>query len=206
MDFLRRQPVWLLLAVSSGACAAINGVFAKLTTTELTNSIASGLSSALGLSQSNTFVNILLRGTFFGLNLLFNFAMWALFTAALTRSSSTTRVSIVNVSTNFVVTAFAGVIIFSEKLKGWWWAGAALLAAGNVIIGRSREDGEKKVGDVVGSGLAQAESDRLLGGEEQEQEADVIDLGEEVLGSPNDEGKEDLDEEHPDEPSKRQGS
>jgi hypothetical protein len=27
---LRRQPVWLLLAVTSGACAAFNGVFAKL--------------------------------------------------------------------------------------------------------------------------------------------------------------------------------
>ena len=29
-DFLRRQPVWMVLAVSSGACAAFNGVFAKL--------------------------------------------------------------------------------------------------------------------------------------------------------------------------------
>ena len=30
MDILRRQPVWIILAVSSGACAALNGVFAKL--------------------------------------------------------------------------------------------------------------------------------------------------------------------------------
>ena len=28
--FLHRQPVWLLLAVASGSCAAFNGVFAKL--------------------------------------------------------------------------------------------------------------------------------------------------------------------------------
>jgi hypothetical protein len=27
---LRRQPVWLILAIASGACAACNGVFAKL--------------------------------------------------------------------------------------------------------------------------------------------------------------------------------
>lgn len=27
---LRRQPVWIVLAVSSGTCAAFNGVFAKL--------------------------------------------------------------------------------------------------------------------------------------------------------------------------------
>jgi hypothetical protein len=26
----RRQPVWLILAIASGACAACNGVFAKL--------------------------------------------------------------------------------------------------------------------------------------------------------------------------------
>lgn len=30
MDWLRRQPVWIILAVASGTCAAINGVFAKL--------------------------------------------------------------------------------------------------------------------------------------------------------------------------------
>ena len=29
-DFIRRQPVWLLLAAASGMCAAFNGVFAKL--------------------------------------------------------------------------------------------------------------------------------------------------------------------------------
>lgn len=30
MEWLRRQPLWIVLAVASGACAAINGVFAKL--------------------------------------------------------------------------------------------------------------------------------------------------------------------------------
>jgi hypothetical protein len=30
VQYLRKQPVWIVLAVSSGACAAINGVFAKL--------------------------------------------------------------------------------------------------------------------------------------------------------------------------------
>jgi len=29
-NFLRNQPVWLILAVASGSCAAFNGVFAKL--------------------------------------------------------------------------------------------------------------------------------------------------------------------------------
>ena len=30
MDWIRSQPLWIVLAVSSGACAAVNGVFAKL--------------------------------------------------------------------------------------------------------------------------------------------------------------------------------
>lgn len=30
MDWIKRQPVWMVLAIASGACAAINGVFAKL--------------------------------------------------------------------------------------------------------------------------------------------------------------------------------
>jgi hypothetical protein len=29
-QILRKQPVWLLLAIASGSCAAFNGVFAKL--------------------------------------------------------------------------------------------------------------------------------------------------------------------------------
>ncbi len=29
-QILRKQPLWLLLAIASGSCAAFNGVFAKL--------------------------------------------------------------------------------------------------------------------------------------------------------------------------------
>lgn len=89
-------------------------------------------------------INYILRAVFFGLNLAFNVAMWALFTAALTRASSTTRVSIVNVSANFVVTALLGLVIFGEKLPPLWWVGAALLAAGNVVIGRREETGKER--------------------------------------------------------------
>jgi hypothetical protein len=69
--------------------------------------------------------------------------MWALFTKALARGTSTTQVSIINTSSNFMVTAILGFIIFSESLPPLWWLGAALLVAGNVIIGR-REEGEVK--------------------------------------------------------------
>ncbi len=65
--------------------------------------------------------------------------MWSLFTTALARGTSTTQVSIMNTSTNFMITAFLGWAIFSENLPPMWFAGAALLVAGNVIIGRKDE-------------------------------------------------------------------
>ncbi|EHY52716.1 hypothetical protein ABEF92_003364 [Exophiala dermatitidis] len=143
---LRRQPVWVVLAVSSGACAAFNGVFAKLTTTALTSTLSSHIATLFSLSPTNGVVEFLVRGTFFLLNLAFNAAMWALFTAALTRSDSTTRVSIVNVSANFMITAILGWMVFNEKLNGMFWGGAALLAAGNVVIGRREEQKPAAVG------------------------------------------------------------
>jgi hypothetical protein len=96
---------------------------------------------------------------FFALNLLFNAIMWGLFTRALTLASSTVRVSIINTSANFMLTAVLGALIFSESLPGVWWIGAAMLVAGSVIIG-SREEG-KKTGD-AGTGGAEP----LLAGQE----------------------------------------
>jgi hypothetical protein len=68
--------------------------------------------------------------------------MWGLFTRALTLATSTVRVSVINTSANFMVTAVLGALIFSESLPGLWWLGAAFLVAGSVIIG-SREEGNK---------------------------------------------------------------
>jgi len=106
--------------------------------------------------------------------------MWALFTAALTRSSSTTRVSIVNVSANFFITAVLGAMIFGEKLPLAWWLGAGLLAAGNVVIGR-REEAEKPGGTV---GLDETrhgaqEAENLLF---EDQDEDLLELRESFEG------------------------
>ncbi|MCJ1470594.1 hypothetical protein MMC07_009240 [Pseudocyphellaria aurata] len=137
------QSPWLALAAASGACAAFNGGFAKLTTTELTSSWASAIATTIGLSASNRIVEFFIRATCFLLNLAFNALMWALFTAALTRASSTTRVSIINTSSNFMLTALLGLIVFGERLPPLWWLGAGFLVAGNVVIGRRQEDAER---------------------------------------------------------------
>ncbi|KIW39318.1 uncharacterized protein PV06_09101 [Exophiala oligosperma] len=121
--------------------------FVSSTTTALTSTLSSHIATFFSLSASNKVVEFLVRGTFFLLNLAFNAAMWALFTAALTRGDSTTRVSIVNVSANFVITAVLGWMVFGEKLSGLWFLGAGLLAVGNVVIGR-REEGKKPGGSI----------------------------------------------------------
>lgn len=38
-----------------------------------------------------------------------------------------------------MITAVLGAVIFSESLPPLWWAGAALLVAGNVVVGRKDE-------------------------------------------------------------------
>jgi len=195
---MSRKTQWMILAAASGACAAFNGVFAKLTTTELTTSFATGIANLLGLSNIEKGVEVVVRAIFFGLNLIFNGIMWALFTKALARGTSTTQVSILNTSSNFMITALLGLIIFSESLPPLWFLGAALLVAGNVIIGRrdesdsdkARDGGDEESG--TGEGYANGEErGELLEGEgleldedlelerkrKQEEEEDILHLG-----------------------------
>lgn len=96
--------------------------------------------------------------------------MWALFTAALTRATSTTRVSIINTSSNFMFTAFLGFVIFKESLPPLWWLGAAGLVVGNVIIGRREEEGDgAKAEEREGEGEEDSERERE-GYRDQEEE------------------------------------
>jgi hypothetical protein len=74
--------------------------------------------------------------------------MWTLFTTALARGNSTTQVSILNTSSNFVITALLGLAVFSESLPPLWWLGASLLVAGSVIVGR-KDESATSTGEVV---------------------------------------------------------
>ncbi|CZS88631.1 uncharacterized protein RAG0_00313 [Rhynchosporium agropyri] len=168
MENLNRKSQWIVLALTSGGCAAFNGVFAKLTTTELTTTFSKSIANTISLGSVEGGVEVVVRATFFALNLIFNGIMWTLFTKALARGTSTTQVSILNTSANFMFTAVMGWLIFSESLPPLWFLGAALLVAGNVIIGR-RDEGERNDADVQGrerrSEEDAAEGEDLLGGE-----------------------------------------
>jgi drug/metabolite transporter (DMT)-like permease len=98
--------------------------------------------------------------------------MWSLFTTALARGTSTTQVSIMNTSTNFLLTALMGLFIFGEDLPPMWWVGATLLVAGSVIVGRKDES--------VDEAAAQAGYVRVPTGDEEDAKSDdedVADLG-----------------------------
>ncbi|OJJ50810.1 hypothetical protein ASPZODRAFT_268230 [Penicilliopsis zonata CBS 506.65] len=120
---------WILLALASGAFAALNGLFAKLTTDNITASIANSLSLP----------EVVVRAVFLGLNFLCNFIMWALFTRALTASPSTTKVSITNASANFLLTALLGMVVFRESVGGLWWLGAGMMGGGCILVGMREE-------------------------------------------------------------------
>ncbi|KAI9667647.1 MAG: hypothetical protein M1821_000464 [Bathelium mastoideum] len=146
---------WLIFAIASGGCAALNGVFAKLTTTAMTSTWASSISLAFGLSPGNRFFDLLIRATMFGLNLLFNVIMWTLFTRALTLATSTTRVAVLNTAANFLLTALLSLLVFAESLPPLWFLGAGLLVAGSVIIGardEGKEAGKMSTGSVGTAG------------------------------------------------------
>lgn len=223
---------WIALALASGACAAFNGVFAKLhvldlghcfrplfsssflladdlprTTTELTTRLSQAVAQAIGLDAAESAVEVVVRGVCVlslskgrgcpRLSVIFFFSrladpfprlslhstscstvwcvshtllsspmampdqrqMWTLFTRALAVGHSATQVSIMNTSTNFVLTALLGFAIFSEALPPLWWAGATLLVAGNVIIGSKDEGKTGSDAAEAGSSLPEDEAD-----------------------------------------------
>lgn len=80
------------------------------------------------------------------------------------------HVSVLNTSTNFLVAATAGYLVFGEKLPGLWWVGAALLVGGCLLIGRREGGSEALMG-------AHGEEGSIRVGE-GEQELDKV--GEEV--------------------------
>ncbi|CAM1511208.1 Fc.00g087210.m01.CDS01 [Cosmosporella sp. VM-42] len=177
---LRTQ--WMFFAVASGACAAFNGVFAKL------------IADLLSLSSHENIVEAVVRGvnsqphppstshadisqTFFALNLTFNGIMWTLFTTALARGTSTTQVSIMNTSTNFMLTALLGFFIFSEALPPMWWGGAAFLVVGNVIVGRKDETKEAGVAAEGGYVPVPEEEAELRRKDSEDEDVDLGILG-----------------------------
>ncbi|QDS73492.1 hypothetical protein FKW77_009206 [Venturia effusa] len=134
------QTAWQTIAITSGMFAALNGVFAKLTTNDLTSSWSAMISDALSINATaaELILRIAVGLSSFGLSA----TMWTFYTKALANSPSAVHVNIVNTTSNFLITAILGALIFGEKLPALWFLGAAFLVTGGVIIGRREEKGE----------------------------------------------------------------
>ncbi|KAM5476105.1 hypothetical protein MauCBS54593_000788 [Microsporum audouinii] len=180
-DEMRSQhSIWLTLALASGAFAAMNRLFAKLTTTELTTSISRAISHLFSSSKTTTTLDVaveyIVRVAFFGLNLLSNFIMWTLFTRALTASPSTTKVTITNTTANFLVTGVLGMLVFRENVNAQWLLGAALMAAGCIIVGM-REKQEDEAAD-ASAGDEEDDEIGLTGNRKPDEDDNLIALEE----------------------------
>lgn len=93
-----------------------------------------------------------------------------------------------------MITAVLGFIIFSESLPPLWFLGAALLVAGNVIIGRREED-EK--GDSSAHDMENGEGRTRTGSEGEESEGllgEELELGGGIVegADEDDKGNEDV--------------
>ena len=142
------------------------------TTASLTTTLATFLSTHLSLPAE--YVNPVIRTAFFLLNLLSNAIMWALFTRALTAHPSATKVSLINTSANFLVTAVLGTLIFTESLPPGWFGGAALLVLGTLIIGRDRGGEPIAIAGDEEEGESGAATPRVGMGFEKDEDGDEV--------------------------------
>lgn len=62
MPMSHQQTQWLMYAIASGGRAAMNGVFAKLTTTKFTTTWATAISHLPGADEPSTIVEFLVKG------------------------------------------------------------------------------------------------------------------------------------------------
>jgi uncharacterized membrane protein len=132
-------------ALLSGMSAAGASLFGKLALEERTVAIASHVQTMLarlGLEEllDMAYTVWLTRALFIGGMIAANAAMWAFFTLSLNRTSSSARVTVINSCANFCFTAIFGHLCFGEPLALRWWFGAALMAAGGVLVAQPTDN------------------------------------------------------------------
>ncbi|KAI9151030.1 hypothetical protein H9P43_009645 [Blastocladiella emersonii ATCC 22665] len=114
-----------LLAVVSGACAALAAASTKLL-------VHPALQSLLGRSEDD----LLLRAACLLAVAGTNGAMWYTFSRALARARTTVQVTTLNTFTNMLCTALLGTFAFGESLPARFWAGLLLVCAGTLLLNR----------------------------------------------------------------------
>ncbi|XP_022904379.1 transmembrane protein 42 [Onthophagus taurus] len=108
-------------AITSGSFAAAGSIFGKLTGHEYFEG------------------NILLKLICFILMLICNACVWTFFVKALQNCKSSLSATLISTSTNYIVTALFGFLIFEEVTSILWWFGSSLVVLGLILIVHDQE-------------------------------------------------------------------
>lgn len=135
----RNAPMFLINASFAGACGALSGVVGKLAVESArVPSLVRASAATLRLDPQTTaiaqaVVPWLMRLLFFVLNAVLTGSMWRFYLKALSQGP-TPVCNILNTGTNFIVSAFAGLLFFAEEVTPVWGAGALLIVLGLALV------------------------------------------------------------------------
>ncbi|XP_048403896.1 transmembrane protein 42a [Stegostoma tigrinum] len=121
----------LALALAAGSLGALASTAAKLSL---------GAGNDLGWVDRGKaeWLHILLQVGCGGMAFLFNALMWTFFAKAL-RYSSSARVSVTTIASNFLSSAFLGKLLFGEVHEMLWWIGITITLCGLLLLHTVKE-------------------------------------------------------------------
>ncbi|KAJ1674658.1 hypothetical protein EV182_002828 [Spiromyces aspiralis] len=127
-----------VFAVIGGTFAALASLCAKIMVDTKMDTAAQLVRDLFG-DVDSYYLNLGSRAVMLSLVAVCNGLMWLFFTKALRFSSSSTRVTLIQIITNFIVTAILGSYVFGDVLSVQWWFGASLIAVGFTVISSPKD-------------------------------------------------------------------
>ncbi|EYU38845.1 hypothetical protein ABFS82_03G066800 [Erythranthe guttata] len=94
--------------------------------------VSAGLNAALAAISAKFFSSQLK----YGLVVFFNVVMWGCYVNSM-KSLSSLQATVTNFATNFLSSGLSGLFLFEEALPVKWFAGAALIVIGVVVLSKS---------------------------------------------------------------------
>ncbi|XP_076112536.1 uncharacterized protein LOC143080537 isoform X1 [Mytilus galloprovincialis] len=163
-----RQSHGLTLAVMAGVMASLGSTFAKLAMSgDIVLSYCLLLAGNDKCQQISVYIQVLfflmifvcngvystfqisvyIQVIFFLMIFVCNGVMWTFFTKSLQYCSSSVEATVTNTASNFLFTAFVGLLLFDETLTLRWWFGSLLILLGLMLINRGNLKDEQRKAD-----------------------------------------------------------
>ncbi|XP_019244943.1 PREDICTED: uncharacterized protein LOC109224843 isoform X1 [Nicotiana attenuata] len=95
--------------------------------------VAAGFNAALAAISAKFFSSQLIK---YGCVVIFNVTMWGCYVNSL-KALSSLQATVTNFATNFLSSGLAGFLLFQEPLPIQWFAGAALIVLGVIVLSKS---------------------------------------------------------------------